>query len=122
MRRWHRLIAPWFAVLLLIIALTGVATQVTDLIDKAQPRAASEHGAAKPPAPAPAAQPRPERSAIGAWNHWFKKLHSGESLGPVGIALNLAGGLALLFFAGSGFWMYLSMAIRRARNQRARRG
>lgn len=120
MRRWHRLIAPWFAVLLLIIALTGVATQVTDLVDKTQPRAASANGAAK--ASAPAAPPRQERSAIGAWNHWFKKLHSGESLGPVGIALNLAGGFALLFFAGSGFWMYLSMAVRRARNRRARQG
>lgn len=116
MRRWHRLIAPWFAALLLVIALTGVATQITDLVDKA-PRST----VIKPVEGKPAAPPRQGRSAIGEWNHWFKKLHSGESLGPVGIALNLASGFALLFFAGSGFWMYLSMAIRRARNRRARR-
>jgi uncharacterized iron-regulated membrane protein len=55
-----------------------------------------------------------------SWNRWVKHLHSGESLGPVGIALNLAGGLALLFFAGSGFWMYLSMALRLRRGRRTR--
>lgn len=118
MRRWHRLIAPWFAALLLILALTGVATQVTDLVDQASHSKATQTVDAK--RASPAAPSRPERSAVGAWNHWIKKLHSGESLGPVGIALNLAGGLALLFFAGSGFWMYLSMAIRRARHRRAR--
>lgn len=41
-------------------------------------------------------------------------------MGPVGIALNIGGGVALLFFAGSGFWMYLTMWLTRRRNRRKR--
>jgi uncharacterized iron-regulated membrane protein len=103
MRRWHKLLAPWFALILFVIAFTGAVTQATAILDTP-----------------PATSPMP--SAIGGWNHWFKKLHSGESLGPVGIALNLAGGLALLFFAGSGVWMYLSMWLKRRRGRRLRVG
>lgn len=117
MRRWHRMLAPWFAWLLLLLALTGVATQVTAVIGDmatAQRPAVTDKGTTDKAA---AGQP-PKRSPIGQWNHWFKKLHSGEMLGPIGIAANLLGGIALLFFAGSGFWMYLSMWLRR---QRARR-
>lgn len=116
MRRWHKLLAPWFALLLFAIALTGVVTQATALLDTPTAGTApAEAGAKRPVAPAAG-----KRSAIGAWNHWFKKLHSGEALGPGGIALNLAAGLVLLFFAGSGFWMYLSMWLRLRRNRRSR--
>lgn len=112
MRRWHRMLAPWFAWLLLLLALTGVATQVTavigDIATSQQPATAVKTAIAQPQ----------KRSPIGQWNHWLKKLHSGEMLGPVGIAVNLLGGIALLFFAGSGFWMYLSMWIRRQRTRR----
>ena len=38
----------------------------------------------------------------------------------MGIALNVGGGVALLFFAGSGFWMYLTMWLNRRRNRRKR--
>ncbi|GEM71166.1 hypothetical protein [Sphingomonas aquatilis] len=107
MRRWHRLLAPWFALLLLLLAATGLATQATDLLDRAPAKTAS--------ADAPAAP-----SAMKSWNHWFKHIHSGETLGPVGIALNIGGGVALLFFAGSGFWMYLTMWLNRRRNRRKR--
>ena len=116
MRRWHKLLAPWFALLLFAIALTGVITQATALLEPSTAKAAmAETGAKAPPPPAAG-----KRSAIGAWNHWFKKLHSGEALGPAGIALNLAAGLALLFFAGSGFCMYLTMWLRLRRNRRSR--
>jgi len=107
MRRWHRLLAPWFALLLLLLAATGLATQATDLLDRAPAKTAS--------ADAPAAP-----SAMKSWNRWFKHIHSGETLGPVGIALNIGGGVALLFFAGSGFWMYLTMWLNRRRNRRKR--
>jgi uncharacterized iron-regulated membrane protein len=114
MRRWHKFLAPWFALILFVLALTGVATQTTSLLDT-RPVAS---------APAPAVRdgkpPQKQPSAMRSWNRWVKHLHSGESLGPVGIALNLAGGLALLFFAGSGFWMYLSMALRLRRGRRTR--
>ncbi|WP_294235839.1 hypothetical protein [uncultured Sphingomonas sp.] len=107
MRRWHRMLAPWFALLLLILAATGLATQATDLLDSPPPRSAS------------ATQSEP--SAMKRWNHWLKHIHSGEALGPVGIALNVGGGVALLFFAGSGLWMYLSMWLNRRRNRQRRR-
>ncbi len=117
MRRWHKLLAPWFALILFVIAFTGAATQATAILDTPPATSAATPGAAadkvKPPKDA-------KRSSLGGWNHWFKKLHSGESLGPVGIALNLAGGLALLFFAGSGVWMYLTMWLRRRRSRRLR--
>jgi uncharacterized iron-regulated membrane protein len=116
MRRWHKLLAPWFALILFVIAFTGAVTQATAILDTppAKPATApSTTGKIKAPKDE-------KRTALGGWNHWFKKLHSGESLGPVGIALNLAGGLALLFFAGSGVWMYLTMWLRRRRSRRLR--
>lgn len=107
---------PWFALILFVIAFTGAVTQATALLDT-PPSAAT----ASSPILAGAGKPAGEkRTAMGGWNHWFKKLHSGELLGPVGIALNLAGGLALLFFAGSGVWMYLTMWLRRRRSRRLR--
>ena len=36
-------------------------------------------------------------------------LHSGEYFGPIGTALSIASGFALLFFAFSGLWMYVQM-------------
>ncbi|WP_287979603.1 PepSY domain-containing protein [Sphingomonas sp.] len=118
MRRWHRLLAPWFALLLLILAATGIATQLTSVFDTPAARPAP---AASPLADTPASPPKKTRSALGSWNHWIKKIHSGEEFGPVGIALNLAGGAALLFFAGSGLWMYIDMWTRRRRSRRTRR-
>jgi uncharacterized iron-regulated membrane protein len=92
-----------------------VVTQATAVLDAAIAKPATPSAAQADRASVPV---REKRSTAGAWNHWVKKLHSGEALGPVGIALNLAGGLALLFFAGSGFWMYLSMWLRLRRNRR----
>lgn len=117
MRHWHRALAPWLALLLALISLTGLATQATDLLDSpARPAAVAMIR------PAPGRKPpSAKRSAMGEWNHWLKKLHSGEALGPAGIALNLAGGFALVFFAVSGAWMYLSMWLKRRRGRRTRR-
>jgi uncharacterized iron-regulated membrane protein len=107
MRRWHRMLAPWFALLLLILAATGLATHATDLL--APPPVKSASGGPDQP------------STMKRLNRLIKHIHSGETLGPVGIALNIGGGVALLFFAGSGFWMYLSMWLKRRRNRLARR-
>lgn len=117
MRRWHKLLAPWFALILFVIAFTGAVTQATTLLDTQPTKETTVFGGK-----AASAKPSKEekRTALGGWNHWFKKLHSGESLGPVGIALNLAGGLALLFFAGSGVWMYLTIWLKRRRARRLR--
>lgn len=117
MRRWHKLLAPWFALILFVIAFTGAVTQATALLDRPPAKSAAASGGKADLAGIPRDE---KRTALGGWNHWFKKLHSGESLGPVGIALNLAGGLALLFFAGSGVWMYLTMWLKRRRARRLR--
>jgi uncharacterized iron-regulated membrane protein len=52
------------------------------------------------------------RSLVGTFHH----LHSGETFGPIGTAISLLSGIALLFFAGSGVWLYLQMW----RNRKAR--
>jgi uncharacterized iron-regulated membrane protein len=115
MRRWHKLLAPWFALILFVIAFTGAVTQATAILDTPPAKAATAVAGKTDRTKMPKEE---KRTALGGWNRWFKKLHSGESLGPVGIALNLAGGLALLFFAGSGVWMYLTMWLKRRRARR----
>jgi hypothetical protein len=120
MRRWHKFLAPFFALFILLIAVTGLAIQATDLLDSkpASVAGASGAGMGTEAVPVPSrlcAPAKPKRTAVGAWNHWLKTLHSGEAVGPAGTALNLASGAALLFFAASGLWMYLQMWFRHRR-------
>lgn len=110
LRRWHKLLAPCFAAFLLLIGLTGVAIQVTDLLDtpaKTRPAAAIVANGIAP------ASAKPKRTPLGEWNHWLKTVHSGEIVGGGGVFVNLLSGIALSFFAGSGFWMYYTMWRRR---------
>jgi hypothetical protein len=120
MRKFHRWLAPTLALFLLIIAGTGIGIQTTDLIgdkptSERMPQNPGGAGAsagqstgrdAKREAPGPMKQ----------WNRFFKHIHSGEYFGPFGIFINMIAGIALLFFAVSGMWMYLSMFRRRQRN------
>jgi len=120
MRRWHKLFAPIFALFILIIAVTGVLTKAVPLFD--QPPAKTEKAqsptnAAMACATKPA---KPKRSALGEFGHTVKAIHSGETFGVVGTVLNIGSGLALIFFAISGFWMYLQMWLRRRRVKTAR--
>ncbi len=115
LRRWHKLLAPFFAAFLLLIGGTGVAIQITDLLDvpaKSQD-AKTPTAAGKTPS-----MGKPKRTPMGQWNHWLKELHSGEIIGGGGIAINLLSGLALVYFAGSGFWMYFTMWQKRRKNRR----
>jgi uncharacterized iron-regulated membrane protein len=98
---------------MLFVGATGILIQGFSLADEM----------AKPPVAATVSIPRAEgkpapRSAMKRWEGWIKHLHSGESFGPVGTAISIASGFALLFFAGSGLWMYLQMWRRRAAGQR----
>ena len=88
------------------------------------PGAAAPNAAASTAAPAAFACPatmtcRPKRVAKpGDWNVGFlHKIHSGEEFGPVGVILSIASGLALIFFAFSGLWMYIQMFRRRSHRQ-----
>lgn len=56
---------------------------------------------------------RPDPDSPRAWVSFFHHLHAGEQFGPAGTALSIASGLALLFFAFSGLWMYVEMYRRR---------
>jgi len=118
MRKWHRWLSVFFGVFLFWIAATGVLSQVAVLWPGGKGDTAVE---AAPPPGFVCPQgwrcmpPRPQggmRSLVGTFHH----LHSGETFGPIGTAISLLSGIALLFFAGSGVWLYLQMW----RNRKAR--
>ncbi len=111
MRKWHRWLSIVFAVVLLWIAVTGVLSQVVPWFGGEE-----DHGdhatASAPPFACPAdytcrpkARPGGAKALVGLLHH----LHSGESLGPVGVAIATLSGFAMIFFSFSGLWMYLQM-------------
>ncbi len=126
MRTYHRWLSVLFGLLILFIAATGVLSQVgvlvnnggfeTEASERAQQAAAA---AATPPGfTCPETMTcRPKRTPKpGEWNVGFlHHLHSGEEFGPVGVTVSILSGLALLFFAFSGLWMYIQMFRARAR-------
>lgn len=57
-----------------------------------------------------------------SWVGYLHHLHSGEEFGPIGTALAIASGLALIFFALSGLWMYVQMFRVRASKAQGRGG
>ena len=67
MRRWHKLLAPWFALLLFAIALTGAVTQATALLDTSTAKATMPATGAKAPPP-PAAGKRSAPGITGSRN------------------------------------------------------
>ena len=116
MRKWHRWLSVFFGVFLLWIAATGLASQVVPLLAGGEEH--EEPGAAAAPATAAPAfvcppdyncRPKPKpgdvRGLVGTLHH----LHSGETFGPVGVAISILSGIALLFFSFSGLWMYVQM-------------
>ena len=148
MRRYHRWLSVLFGVFILWIAVTGVLSQVGSLVNnggfeeetemRGKAQAAAISAAALPAAraheqegpavklPAEFVCPadmtcRPKRIAQpGEWNVGFlHHIHSGEQFGPVGVVLSILSGLALVFFAFSGLWMYIRMfSHRRANNHK----
>ena len=146
MRRVHRWLSVLFGLLILWIGSTGLLSQIGALVNEGGFKAeTSERGARQIATVAHAVVPaaraheheepvvkstptfacpadmtcRPRRVAKpGEWNLGFlHHLHSGEQFGPAGVILSMASGLALLFFAFSGLWMYLQMYRRRLHRQ-----
>jgi uncharacterized iron-regulated membrane protein len=111
-RKWHRWLAVSFGVFLLWISATGVLSQIGSLVNKGgfeSPALAAAMPSASafqcPPDMTCRPKPKP-----GAWNvGLLHRLHSGESLGPVGVMVSILSGLALLFFSVSGLWLYVEM-------------
>jgi uncharacterized iron-regulated membrane protein len=112
MRTYHRWLALVAGIVILWIAATGVVTQASRIIAAGQPRPAAA-------AQAPAA-PRPPQTPLRKFTHFVTELHSGEAFGATGMWISLAAGLALIFLAVSGLYMYVELF--RGRLVRARSG
>ena len=146
MRKYHRWLSVLFGVFLLWIAVTGVMSQIAALVANGgferetmqrgakqtaavaqaivPPARAHEHeedevaGAAKPfvcPADM-TCRPKPKPDAARAWVGYLHHLHSGEEFGPAGVVISILSGLAMVFFAFSGLWMYIRMWSHRRSN------
>ena len=120
MRKIHRWLSVLFGLLILFIATTGVLSQIGSLVnnggfeDEGRERAApvTPLGFICPETMTCRAKRVP---GPGEWNVGFlHHIHSGEQFGPAGVILSIASGLALLFFAFSGLWMYIQMYRRRS--------
>ena len=123
MRKYHRWLSVLFGVFILWIAVTGVLSQVGELVNKGgmddDDRPTATAAAATPAVPAgfvcPATMNCRPKPAPSSWNVGFlHHIHSGEQFGPVGVILSILSGLSLIFFAISGMWMYVVMYRRRA--------
>ena len=118
MRRYHRWLSVLFGLFLLWISVTGVMIQLADLKAGSEPRpvpgAAAAAGFVCPEAMI--CRPKPALDGAKAWAGWLKELHSGEEFGPAGVVISILSGLAMVFFAFSGLWMYIRMWSHRRTN------
>lgn len=109
MRTYHRWTTIVFGLFLLWIAVTGTLSQVVPLLlpRPVGPAAAAPAGFVCPADYTCRPKPKPgdPRSVIGLLHH----LHSGESFGPLGVAIGTLSGFAMIFFSFSGLWMYIQM-------------
>lgn len=116
MRKWHRWLSVIFGVVLLWIAVTGVMSHFAAMAAEGQPQAQ----AAPPPGfvcpETMICRPKPAPDGARAWVGYLHHLHSGEEFGPAGVWIAIAAGLAMVFFALSGLWLYIEMW----RNRKAR--
>jgi uncharacterized iron-regulated membrane protein len=118
-RKFHRWISVFFGVFLLWIAVTGTISQILPLMaggEDARPAAAGQ-AEAMPAFTCPAdytCRPKPKPGDPRALIGFFHHLHSGETFGPVGVAISLLSGFAMIFFSFSGLWMYIQMWRNRA--------
>ena len=119
MRKWHRWLSLFFGVFLLFIATTGVMSQFASLQASTEPRAAPPAGFVCPETMN--CRPKPDPNGAGPWVGWLHHLHSGEEFGPVGTAISILSGFALMFFSFSGLWLYISL-WRNRKNRRLKPG
>jgi uncharacterized iron-regulated membrane protein len=115
MRKWHRWLVIFSAVFLVWIAATGVIGQILSLTSEEEHRKAPAVAAAQATAAAPGDRPAGTPRRKPDLRHVIIDLHSGEYFGPLGKVLSAVMGVALLFFAVSGMWMYVDMFRKRTR-------
>ncbi len=117
MRKWHRWLSVIFGVFLLWIATTGLLSHL-GAWSRVEPTEQALAAATPPGFVCPEGwkcQPPREESGLAGMTGFFHHLHSGEEFGKAGEAISFMSGLALLFFAFSGLWMYVRMWRERAR-------
>jgi hypothetical protein len=123
MRKWHRWLSIFFAIVMVWVAITGLLHYAVvwwpsdPPSPEAMARMAPPEGWQCPEGwrcmPPPPGGGGGMRSMLGLFHH----LHSGEELGIVGEIVVMLSGFALVFFAFSGLWMYVQMwRGRRARD------
>jgi uncharacterized iron-regulated membrane protein len=113
MRKWHRWLSVFFAIVMIWVAVTGLFHYLA-VWWPSDPPSAEALAAQTPPEGFVCPEnwrcmpPRPDgglRGMVGLAHH----LHSGEELGIVGEIIVMLSGLALVFFSVSGLWMYVRM-------------
>ena len=113
MRKWHRWISLFFGIFMLFIAATGILSHAAALWPEPV-QTAEQLAAMEPPAGFVCPEgwrcmPPRNSEGFGSLTGFFHHLHSGEEFGPVGTAISILSGFALLFFAFSGLWLYFQM-------------
>ena len=113
MRKWHRWVTVFFGIFMVWMAATGLASHAVAL----WPEAAKAEGSMVPDGfvcpESMMCRPKAPPGSIKTLTGLFHHLHSGEQFGPLGTAISVLTGFALLFFAFSGLWMYVSMWLNR---------
>jgi len=115
MRKWHRWLSIFFAIVMIWVAVTGLLHYLVVWWPSAPPSPEALAAMAPPEGwacpegwrcmPPPPAGGGGLRSMLGLFHH----LHSGEEGGIVGEIVVMLSGLALVFFSISGMWMYVQM-------------
>ena len=113
MRKWHRWLSVLFGLLILFIATTGLLSHGAALYRDSLPAPVTAASSFACPADM-TCRVKPDPDSAAAWVSFFHHIHAGEEFGPVGTALSILSGFALLFFAFSGLWMYIQMYRRRS--------
>ncbi len=114
MRKWHRWLSIFFAIIMIWVAVTGLLHYLAIWWPAGEPTPEALAAQAPPPGwecpqgwrcmPPPAGSGG-LRSMLGLFHH----LHSGEEMGLLGEIIVMLSGFALVFFSVSGLWMYLQM-------------
>ncbi len=115
MRKWHRWLSVFFAIVMIWVAVTGLLHYLA-IWWPSDPPTPEQMAAMAPPEgfacpegwrcmPGPPPGGGGLRGMLGLFHH----LHSGEELGIVGEIIVMLSGLALVFFSVSGLWMYVRM-------------
>lgn len=109
MRKWHRWLSVVFGVVLLWIAATGVMSHLAEIAAEGEPRAVAAAPAGFVCPDSMTCRPKPAADGARAWVGYLHHLHSGEEFGPLGTAVAILAGFAMVFFAFSGLWVYVQL-------------